>query len=80
MSYTKYAGDPRPMTSRFAGKCHTCGKPIKIGEEIIYWPNGKKAGHLACDLAEFGRSVESFQDEEAYQREYSQDRGDPRQF
>ena len=46
-NYAKYAGDPRQITARFPHKCHTCGKPIKKGETIIYWPNGKKAGHLA---------------------------------
>ncbi|MDP1621284.1 MAG: hypothetical protein Q8M08_02990 [Bacteroidales bacterium] len=76
MSYTKQSGDPRQMTSRFASSCHTCGKPIKKGEEIIYWPNGKHAGHLACDRADFARSIESFQDEEYY-REFN-GRGDYR--
>ena len=72
MSYHKYAGDPRQITAKFASKCHTCGKPIKKGEEIIYWPNGKHAGHLACDESDFSRSKESFEDEEAYNRQYSQ--------
>ena len=70
MSYTKYAGDPRQITARFPSTCHTCGKPIKKGEEIIYWPNGKKVGHLACDQADFARSIASFEDEERYNGQY----------
>lgn len=54
MSYINhYKGDPRQITSRFKSTCHTCGKPIRIGEEIIYWPNGKLAGHLECDMNDF---------------------------
>ena len=80
MSYTKYAGDPRQMNARFSSTCHTCKKPIKKGEEIIYWPATKSAGHLVCDQADFANSVASFEDEEAYHREYAEDRGDPREY
>ena len=68
------------MGARFASTCHTCGMPIKKGEQIIYWPNGKVAGHFDCDQADFARSIESFLDEEVYHREFSQDRGDPCQY
>lgn len=80
MSYKHYAGDPRQMSARFASTCHTCKKQIKKGEEIIYWPATKSAGHLACDQTDFSHSVESFMDEEMYRSEFSSDRGDPRDF
>ena len=69
-NYAKYAGDPRQITARFASKCHTCGKPIKKGESIIYWPNGKHAGHLTCDEADYRNSLASFEDEGRYNSQY----------
>ena len=69
-NYAKYAGDPRQITARFPSKCHTCGKPIKKGESIIYWPNGKHAGHLACDETDYRNSLASFEDEERYNSQY----------
>ena len=69
-NFTHYSGDPRQIAARFPSKCHTCGKPIKKGEQIIYWPNGKQAGHLQCDEADYLKSLASFEDEEAYNRQY----------
>ena len=54
------------MTSRYAGTCYTCKKPIKKGEEIIYWPNGNHAEHFACGEADYRNSVASFEDEDRY--------------
>ena len=62
--------DPRQMTSRFASTCYTCKKPIKKGEEIIYWPNGNHAEHFACGEADYRHSLASFQDEENYNNQY----------
>ena len=64
MSHTHYSGDPRQITARFPSTCHTCGKPIKKGETIIYWPNGKKAGHYDCDIKDYRQSIASFEDED----------------
>jgi hypothetical protein len=66
MSHTSYAGDPRQITAKFSSECHTCGKKIQKGEQIIYWPNGKKAGHLKCDEADYHQSLASFEDEDRY--------------
>ena len=74
MRYKGRSLDPRQMTSRFAGTCYTCKKPIKKGEEIIYWPNGNHAEHLACGEADYRNSLASFQDEENYQNQYPSDR------
>ena len=70
----RYPGDPvqhvsaRPMTSRYNSICHTCKKSIKKGEEIIYWPSGKVAGHYDCDKADYEHSLASFEDEETMNR------------
>lgn len=63
-----YQGDPRQITAKFSSTCHTCGQKINKGEQIIYWPNGKLAGHLACDEADYRNSLASFEDEDAYNR------------
>jgi len=66
----KKGGDPRQMDARFNSTCHTCGKPIKKCEQIIYWPNGKQVGHIACDEADYRNSLASFEDEERYNSQY----------
>ena len=50
MSYQKYAGDPREMTARFAGKCSgkNCGARFAKGERIFYYPNGKHTFAYPC--------------------------------
>ncbi len=70
MSHKGRSLDPRQMTSRFADICYTCKKPIKKGEEIIYWPNGNHAEHFACGEADYRHSLASFQDEENYNKQY----------
>ena len=70
MSYKGRSLDPRQMTSRFTGTCYTCKKPIKKGEEIIYWPNGNHAEHFACGEADYRHSLASFEDEENYNNQY----------
>ena len=64
MRSSKYSGDPRQITAKFKSNCHTCGLPIEKGTTIIYWPNGNKAGHLACDQADYLNSLASFADED----------------
>ncbi len=38
----RYAGDPRWLTARFVSKC-TCGKSIRKGERIFYFPTTRTA-------------------------------------
>ena len=66
----RYKNDPKQMISRFTGICHTCKKEIKKGEEIIYWPSTRNAGHLVCDQADYQRSCEMMQDEDMYSHQY----------
>ena len=70
MSYKGRSLDPKQMTSRFASTCYTCKKPIKKGEEIIYWPNGNHAEHFACGEADYRHSLASSEDEENYNNQY----------
>ena len=63
---SQYRNDPRQITAKFSSSCHSCGKKIEKGEQIIYWPLTKKAGHLRCDEADFRKSLESFEDEDRY--------------
>jgi antirestriction protein ArdC len=39
-------------------------------QEDIYWPNGKHAGHLKCDEADYRNSLASVEDEERYTSQY----------
>lgn len=50
----RYALDPYWLTVRFAGTCHTCGRPIKRGERAFYYPNGK---HLFCEAPACGQAA-----------------------
>lgn len=38
-------GDPYWLTARFTGTCagRTCDHPIRKGDRIFYYPNGRKA-------------------------------------
>jgi hypothetical protein len=38
--------DPYWMSARFPGKCARCGKEIKKGEQIFYYPNTRA---VYCD-------------------------------
>lgn len=65
-----YKGDPRRMLAKFNNPCTVCGKPIRTGEEIIYWPMAKKAGHFKCYEKEWGQFQEGKMDEETYKSLY----------
>jgi len=60
--------DPYTCKARFNSTCHTCGKPILKGDNIIVWPATSSAGHILCDADSYRRSVESFIDEEILMR------------
>lgn len=46
-------GDPFWMTAKFKGTCATtgCDDPIRRGDRIFYYPNGKKAYVGTCAAA-----------------------------
>ena len=39
----RYSNDPRQMTARFPSHCGESGRPIRKGEQIIYYPATKSA-------------------------------------
>lgn len=38
----RYIADPRIITAKFRSTCHESGETINRGDQIIYYPNGKK--------------------------------------
>lgn len=38
----RYENDPRWIEARFNGVCHKCGKAIKKGESIFYYPRYRR--------------------------------------
>lgn len=53
--------DPRRIIARYAGQC-SCGVSITPGDEIVYYPRGRKAVCLKCGI----RSLEAIQDEDFF--------------
>jgi hypothetical protein len=62
----RYSGDPKWLTARFDSTCRKCGKRIKRGESIFYYPTGKvtycagecgKAASRDFEAAAFDESV-----------------------
>lgn len=47
-----YSADPRWLVARFAGSCSGCKAPIKAGEDVFYYPNGKRVFGKACGCAD----------------------------
>ena len=48
----QYTRDPRVMTSRFDTVCAETGKPIKKGEDCVYYPAAKKVYRMDSNQAE----------------------------
>lgn len=40
-----YRNDPRMITAKFDSKCAETGKPIKKGDQCVYYPSDKKVYH-----------------------------------
>lgn len=36
------------MKARYRSRCNICNQYITIGEQIVYFPDSKKAVHLSC--------------------------------
>jgi hypothetical protein len=49
---SRYNNDPRETIARFDSTCPETGKPIRKGDPIVYFPNGKKAFHTESKTAE----------------------------
>lgn len=73
MGYTRYAGDPFVLKTKFASKCHGCGAPIAKGEDAFYYPKGKYIyGMVACKCGQKNKAdFESHAvDEDVYNGRY----------
>lgn len=62
--------DPYPLKARFDSDCAGCGKRIRKGDQIYYWPDGRKAYCEACGEPEYRLFLGSKQDEVFYQSQY----------
>jgi hypothetical protein len=62
----QYKFDPRQTVSKFPSICPKCNKPIRKGEDIVYWPANKEAQHYACGQADLQAFNESAQDEDQF--------------
>jgi hypothetical protein len=66
----QYKNDPRVTYSKFNSNCAKCGKTIRKGEEIVYWPAKKEAMHHACGQPDLQSFHESAQDEDNYNAQF----------
>jgi hypothetical protein len=56
MRYSNANRDPREITAKFDSQCAQTGKPIKKGDQCIYYPVGKAVYHMDSKQAEEYRS------------------------
>jgi len=46
MSYPRYQGDPYWTEAHYFSTCSRCGRHIRAGEQIFYYPKGRR---VYCD-------------------------------
>ncbi len=68
--YNNYSNDPRWIKAKFNSACNTCQKSIKKGEELLYYPIGKKVFCDTCGEKEYNFFISSAQDEFEYNSQY----------
>ncbi|MDP2237017.1 MAG: hypothetical protein Q8J88_11335 [Bacteroidales bacterium] len=66
----RYKNDPRPLQTRFASKCSTCGKYLPKGSDAFYFPSNRKIFCESCGTHSYQDFIESAQDEEFYNSQY----------
>lgn len=66
-----YKNDPYWTTARFVSVCPKCGRQIRKGSDIFYYPKGKQAYCRECGKAESASFEAAAFDEYVY----SQGRG-----
>jgi len=64
--------DPYQMTAKYNGVCSACGKPIKKGDTMYYWPANprNKRSTCECGAADYRRFLCSVADEAVYASQY----------
>jgi ribosomal protein S27E len=66
----RYENDPRVIVAKFESSCKKCGKKIKKGTELYYWPSSREINCLACGETDYNQFLSSAQDEEFYASQY----------
>lgn len=62
-----YSGDPYWTTAKFQSKCSKCGRVIPKGNQIFYYPKGKKVFCAdACGTDAYQDFLAHAEDEYAY--------------
>jgi len=63
-----YRGDPYWLTAKYAGTCRRCGRPIRPGEHVFYYPKTKSVycSEPGCGEKESNSFHEAVQDEDFY--------------
>lgn len=44
----RYSRDPYWLNAKYAGKCSACGKDIRQGERVFYYPTSKRIYSGEC--------------------------------
>jgi hypothetical protein len=60
------AQDPALIKSKFPWKCSKCGNKIEKGQNIIHYPDLKKAFCLPCGEDDYNTFLNSVEDENSY--------------
>ena len=47
MRHRRYDATPYLLNAKYSGKCH-CGKEIKVGDEVIYFPASRTVECRDC--------------------------------
>jgi hypothetical protein len=60
-----YKGDPRWIRAKFNSRCR-CGKQIRTGDEILYWPYNRSVQCETCGSPAWQRFLSEAADEDVY--------------
>jgi hypothetical protein len=60
-----YKGDPKWIRARFNSTCR-CGKQIRAGEDILYWPYNRSLQCHNCGEPAWQRFLSEAADEDVY--------------
>ena len=60
----RYRDDPRELTTKYAGTCATCGKPVPRGARVVYWPKARKVICWPCGESDLRHSLAAMADED----------------
>jgi hypothetical protein len=63
---SRYNKDPRPIVSKYPGKCSQCQSAIKKSAPAYYWPSTKTVMCPSCGLPQYNEFLSTAQDEDYY--------------